>query len=79
MLLMFVFDLMILVCFSIVGRTPTCLPSRLINTVLSAVIFDEGTGFKLISLSARLPSRETSESIVDCMSVITEKPVNLSL
>ena len=59
---------------SIAGRSPTCLPSRLINTFLSAVIFVKGTGAKLISPSARRPLREISESIVDCMSVVREKP-----
>ena len=74
MLLMFGFDLISSFWISIAGRSPACLPSRLINTVLSAVIFGEGTGAKLISLRARRPLSETSESIVDCMSDITERP-----
>ena len=36
--------------------------------------FWRGTGAKLISPSARRPLREISESIVDCMSVVREKP-----
>ena len=74
MLFMFGFDLTSSFWISIAGRSPTCLPSRLINTVLSAVIFGEGNGAKLISPSARRPLREISESIVDCMSVVREKP-----
>ena len=71
---MFGFDLMSSFWISIAGRSPTCLPSRLINTVISAVIFGEGTGAKLISPRAQRPLSETSESIVDFMSDVTEKP-----
>ena len=72
-LFMFGFDLMSSFWISIAGRSPRCLPSRLINTVLSAVIFGKGTGAKLISHSAQRPLRDISESIVDCMSVVRKK------
>ena len=70
---MFGFDLMSSFWISIAGRSPTCLPSRLINTVLSAVIFGEGTGAKLIFASSCRPLCESRESIVVCMSVVMEK------
>ena len=49
---------------------------QLINNVLSAVIFGEGTSGKLIFPSTwRRPLREISESIIDCMSVVRKKPL----
>ena len=42
-------------------------------TILSAVIFGEGTGAKLIFASSCRPLCETRESIVVCMSVVMEK------
>ena len=74
MLLMFGFALIISFWISIAGRSPTCLLSRLVNTVLSAVILGEGTGARLIFASSCWPLRETSVSMVDCMSDVTEKP-----
>ena len=61
---MFGFALIISFWISIAGRSPTCLLSRLINTVLSAVIFGEGTGARLIFASSCRPLAETSESMV---------------
>ena len=66
MLLMFGFALIISFWISTAGRSPTCL--------LSAVIFGEGTGARLNFASSCRPLRETSESMVDCMSDVTEKP-----